>query len=170
MNFYLCLLYFRKSAKSVFIPFSFVFVFIFCSFLCLSIFYYIIWITNAAISEFTPVGSTSLTLNANDDDSLVLESINGTPDYRINRMKDLFYKPWFDSRDHDHRYIHCVRPAKCERLRNNTCFGSKLPYASTSLALTDSMSQEESQQKLQDYEALRNIPKCWAVIQVIFIY
>lgn len=143
--------------------------FVFSS-LCLTLVAYLLHIAsdhvNSAVAEFSPADSTSLSLNANIDDALVLEPINGTPDYRINHMKDLFYKPWFDSRDVDLRFVHCIRPAKCERLRNNTCFGTKLPYSLSSLALTDSMSQEESQQKLQDYEALRNIPKCWAVIQV----
>lgn len=99
-----------------------------------------------------------------EDEVVVLESINGTRDFRINNKKDAYDKPWFDGRDF--RFIHCVRPAKCERLQNSTCFGSKLPYTMTSLALTDSNSQEESREKLYNYEALRNIPKCWSVIQV----
>lgn len=120
---------------------------------------------HASMSDFKPMNSNENVASL-DDDSLILEPINGTPDFRINRMKDLYYKPWFDSRDYDHRFVHCVRPAKCEKLKNNTCFGSKLPYTWSSLALTDSLSLEESHQKLQEYEALRNIPKCWAVIQV----
>lgn len=73
-------------------------------------------------------------------------------------------KPWFDGRDI--RHIHCVRPGRCEKLKNTTCFGSKLPYQFTSLDLTDSLNQDESRERLYNYEALRNIPKCWAVIQV----
>lgn len=118
---------------------------------------------SGAISDFSPAG-TAVT---SDDESIVLEAIAGTRDFRINSKKDQFEKPWFDGRDL--RFIHCVRPAKCEKLRNNTCFGSKLPYTSTSLDLTDSFSQEESREKLYNYEALRNIPKCWAVIQVDLI-
>lgn len=119
---------------------------------------------HASITNFSPSGPSLSSMSLIEDDSLVLEPINGTHDYRLNNKKDHFDKPWFDSRDF--RYIHCVRAAKCEKLRNNTCFGSKLPYAYTSLALTDSYSQEDSQEKLQSYEALRNIPKCWAAIQV----
>lgn len=119
--------------------------------------------THGSITNFSPSGS-SLSVGLAEDDSLLLEPINGTRDYRINSKKDHYDKPWFDSRDF--RFIHCVRTAKCEKLRNNTCFGSKLPYSFTSLALTDSFSQEGSQEKLYNYEALRNIPKCWAVIQV----
>lgn len=120
----------------------------------------------ALVSDFSPAGS-SLAAGTSEGDSLVLEPINGTRDYRINSKKDHYDRPWFDSRDV--RFIHCIRPAKCEKLKNNTCFGSKLLYSSTSLALTDSFSQEESQEKLYNYEALRNIPKCWAVIQVLII-
>lgn len=119
---------------------------------------------NASLTNFSPVGAGLSVGGISEDDSLLLEPINGTRDYRINSKKDNYDKPWFDS--HDFRFIHCVRPAKCEKLQNNTCFGSKLPYASTSLGLTDSFSQEGSQEKLYNYEALRNIPKCWAVIQV----
>lgn len=118
---------------------------------------------NCSVADFSPAGSR---LNADlaEDESIVLEPINGTKDFRINSKKDQDDKPWFDGRDL--RFIHCVRPAKCEKLLNNTCFGSKLPYSFTSLALTESLTQEESREKLYNYEALRNIPKCWAVIQV----
>lgn len=115
------------------------------------------------IGDFSAAGSR-LNVGLSEDEQIVLEPINGTRDFRINSKKDADDKPWFDGRDL--RFIHCVRPAKCERIQNNTCFGSKLPYAMTSLALTDSKSQEESREKLYNYEALRNIPKCWAVIQV----
>lgn len=71
---------------------------------------------------------------------------------------------WIDPRDI--RHIHCVRPGKCEKLKNATCFGYKLPYTYSSLDLTDSDNQEKSRERLFNYEALRNIPKCWAVIQV----
>lgn len=118
----------------------------------------------AVNADFSAAGS-QLNVGLSDDEMLVLEPINGTRDFRINSKKDADDKPWFDGRDL--RFIHCVRPAKCERIQNNTCFGSKLPYAMTSLALTDSKSQEESREKLYNYEALRNIPKCWAVIQVV---
>lgn len=124
---------------------------------------------DAAISDFKPLTSNE-SPSSTEDESLILEPINGTPDYRINRMRDHYYRPWFDSHDRDHRFIQCVRPAKCVPLKNTTCFGSKLPYTSTSLALTDLLSLEESNQKLREYEALRNIPKCWAVIQVIYLY
>lgn len=116
-----------------------------------------------ATADFSVTG-TRMNVGLSEDEQIVLEPINGTRDYRINSKKDADDKPWFDGSDL--RFIHCVRPAKCERLHNNTCFGSKLPYLMTSLALTDSKTQEESREKLYNYEALRNIPKCWAVIQV----
>lgn len=113
------------------------------------------------IAEFSPTISSLNDGLQSEDESVVLESINAR-DYRINITKNQNGKPW-----HDERYItHCVRPAKCERLQNSTCFGSKIPYKFTSLALTDATSQADSRSQLHMFEALRNIPKCWAVIQV----
>lgn len=94
-----------------------------------------------------------------------LQPLNLIPIYfqRCADKKGKDEKRWFDGRDL--RHIHCVRPGKCERLKNATCFGSRLPYQLTSLDLTDAMHQEETRERLYNYEALRNIPKCWAVIQ-----
>lgn len=85
-------------------------------------------------------------------------------DQKFTGKKGKDDKPWFDGRDI--RHIHCVRSGRCEKLKNSTCFGSKLPYQFTSLDLTDSLNQDESRERLYNYEALRYIPKCWAVIQV----
>jgi smoothened len=95
---------------------------------------------------------------------LLLEPINGTQNFRMHGKKGKDgEKKWFDEREM--RYIYCVRPSKCEPLRFKTCFGSNLPYTSTSLDLTDDYSQEQTLEKLYSYQALRHIPKCWAVIQ-----
>ncbi|KAJ6646366.1 Protein smoothened [Pseudolycoriella hygida] len=114
-----------------------------------------------SVSDFGQRGSRLP--GSNDDDIPDIEPIVGSQNYRINGKKGKDDKPWFDGRDI--RHIHCVRPGKCEKLKNSTCFGSKLPYQFTSLDLTDSLSQDESRERLYNYEALRNIPKCWAVIQ-----
>uniref|UniRef100_A0A4Y0BGP5 Protein smoothened n=1 Tax=Anopheles funestus TaxID=62324 RepID=A0A4Y0BGP5_ANOFN len=93
----------------------------------------------------------------------MLESINGTRNYRVHGKKGKDEKTWYDGREM--RYIYCVRPAKCEPIRYKSCLGSTLPYSSISLDLTDSYSQEETHNKLFQYNALINVPKCWAVIQ-----
>ncbi|XP_053675730.1 protein smoothened [Anopheles nili] len=93
----------------------------------------------------------------------MLESINGTRNFRMHGKKGKDDKTWFDGREM--RYIYCVRPAKCELIRHTSCLGSTLPYSSISLDLTDSYSQEETHNKLFQYKALINVPKCWAVIQ-----
>lgn len=99
-----------------------------------------------------------------EDEQLDLMPINSR-DYRSNITKDLSEKPWLD--DRRERYIiRCVRPTKCEKIQNSTCFGGKIPYKFTSMELTDLGSQENSVKKLNQLEALRNVPKCWAVIQV----
>uniref|UniRef100_A0A182Q336 Protein smoothened n=1 Tax=Anopheles farauti TaxID=69004 RepID=A0A182Q336_9DIPT len=93
----------------------------------------------------------------------MLESINGTRNYRMHGKKGKDEKTWFDGREM--RYIYCVRPAKCETIRFKSCLGSMLPYSAISLDLTDSYSQEETHTKLFQYKALISVPKCWAVIQ-----
>ncbi|CAG9824594.1 unnamed protein product [Phaedon cochleariae] len=65
----------------------------------------------------------------------------------------------------DKNLRYCQRPATCQPLNHTTCMGAKLPYHSTTLNLTDLTSQEKVQEKLQLYNYLRFIPKCWAVIQ-----
>ncbi|GLH15390.1 Protein smoothened [Gryllus bimaculatus] len=67
----------------------------------------------------------------------------------------------------DGKGLHCRKRAKCEKLNNNSCFGVKLPYSSTTLDLVDDVtSQEQVLEKLSALsEGLRQIPKCWAIIQ-----
>lgn len=113
------------------------------------------------IAEFSPTISSLEDGLQSEDGSMVLESINAR-DYRINITKNQNGKPW-----HDERYnTYCLRPAKCERLQNSTCFGSKIPYKFTSLALTDATSQDDSRGQMRVLEAIRNVPECWKVIQV----
>ncbi|XP_055613172.1 protein smoothened [Uranotaenia lowii] len=109
--------------------------------------------------EFTP--STNLIVPS--DVSPRLEPINATQNFRMHGKKGKDDKTWFDGREM--RYIYCVRPAKCESIRHKSCLGSPLPYSSISLDLTDSFSQEQTHDKLYQYNALRHVPKCWAVIQ-----
>lgn len=60
----------------------------------------------------------------------------------------------------------CARPAKCEPLVNATCFGAPLPYSHTTVELAnDSSSQFEIQERLDLWYGLRQIPRCWAVVQ-----
>lgn len=81
-------------------------------------------------------------------------------------------KPWFSESVYP-RYKkiskikpeHCQRPAKCQPLNYNNCMGARLPYTSTTLNLTGLPTQEAVQETLYLYQRLRNIPKCWAVIQ-----
>lgn len=114
----------------------------------------------SAITEFSP----TLHDKPEDDLELDLDPINGTTtDFRINITVDLTGKPWYDDRKEHYR---CVRPAKCEKLQNSTCFGSKIQYKYTSIQLSDEESQENILKKLVQLEAFRNIPECWAVIQV----
>lgn len=118
------------------------------------------------ISKHAIRADFSSTLHERPDDELELnlESISGTNDFRVNITIDLSGKPWYDDRKEHYR---CVRPAKCEKLQNSTCFGSKLQFKYTSVQLSNEESQENSLKKLYQLEAFRNIPECWAVIQVI---
>lgn len=118
------------------------------------------------VPDFSPTGSrlTVGTPSANaDTEPHQLDAIANTPNFRLIGKRGKDERPWFSGREM--RHIHCVRPARCERLRNATCFGSRLAYAQTSLDLTDAFDQAETRRLLQTYEALRHIPKCWAVVQ-----
>nr|XP_050867262.1 protein smoothened [Vespula vulgaris] len=60
----------------------------------------------------------------------------------------------------------CRRPAKCITLQKNTCMGTKLPYTSTTLDLvSEYTTQKIIEEKLYLLQALRHVPKCWAVVQ-----
>ncbi|XP_031627808.1 protein smoothened [Contarinia nasturtii] len=98
-----------------------------------------------------------------EDEQLDLLSINGR-DFLSNITKDISGKPWHDDREQNY-IIRCLRPAKCERIQTNTCFGSKIPYKYTSGQLSEEGNQESNIKKLNQLEALRNVPKCWEVIQ-----
>jgi smoothened protein len=65
---------------------------------------------------------------------------------------------------------HCTQEVEtCEPLKDGSktkCFGTVLPYSHTSLALAaDSYNQSDAFEKLFQWEGLRNVPKCWEVIQ-----
>ena len=65
---------------------------------------------------------------------------------------------------------HCTKEVeRCEPLKDGNktkCFGVVLPYSHTSLALAaDSYNQSEAFEKLFQWEGLKNVPKCWEVIQ-----
>ncbi|CAD6999496.1 unnamed protein product [Ceratitis capitata] len=111
---------------------------------------------NTLTAAYTP---TTLTIQTD------LEPINGTINYRINGKKNRDNKPWFDGRGLDMQHTQCVRHGRCEKLINSTCLGTKIPYILTSLDLTDYQSQEQMLKHIGFYRALRNVPKCWAVIQ-----
>lgn len=82
-----------------------------------------------------------------------------------HRSKDNMFYDRFSGDDSKRKLQYCQRNAKCQTLNYSTCMGAKLPYSSTTLDLTDLNSQEIVQEKLYQYQVLRFIPKCWAVIQ-----
>ena len=116
-------------------------------------------ITNGSIQ------SSSFYSESMESSKPLLEKINGTRNFRMHGRKGKDDKSWFDGREM--RFIYCVRESqtKCEELKSRQCFGITLPYQSTTLDLTNSYSQEESLEKLYSYQALKNVPKCWSVIQ-----
>ncbi|OQR71892.1 smoothened-like [Tropilaelaps mercedesae] len=61
----------------------------------------------------------------------------------------------------------CGREAKCEEHDNLTCFGSPLPYTSTTIELVDDAgNQRDVEERLSHWEVnLRQLPRCWPVIQ-----
>lgn len=93
-----------------------------------------------------------------------LEPIGDSKNFRMIGKNGKEEKSWFEGREVN---VYCVRQTSCVQLENSTCLGSNIPYSSTSLSLTDSYSQRETLEKLNAFNALRYVPKCWAVIQVI---
>lgn len=121
---------------------------------------------HAVIAEFSPTMPSFI--EGPEDEQLDLAPINSR-DFRSNVTKDISGKPWHD--DRQERYIiRCVRPTKCERLQTNTCFGGRIPYKFTSVELSEEGSQEHIVKKLKQLEALKNVPKCWTVIQVSLFF
>ncbi|XP_043662212.1 protein smoothened isoform X2 [Drosophila teissieri] len=122
-----------------------------------------LWVVADASASLTKFGSTTPASALQSD--VELEPINGTLNYRLYATKGRDDKPWFDGLDS--RHIQCVRRARCYPTSNatNTCFGSKLPYELSSLDLTDFHTEKELNEKLNDYYALKHVPKCWAAIQ-----
>ncbi|XP_011695451.1 PREDICTED: protein smoothened isoform X2 [Wasmannia auropunctata] len=60
----------------------------------------------------------------------------------------------------------CRRPAKCVPLIKSTCMGTKLPYAFTTLDLIpERVTQDIIEERLYLLQALKHVPKCWAVVQ-----
>lgn len=101
-----------------------------------------------------------------EDEQLDLFPINGQ-DFLSNITKDISGKPWHDDREQNY-IIRCLRPTKCERIQTSTCFGGRIPYKFTSGQLSEEGNQEQNLKKLAQLEALKNVPKCWEVIQVCF--
>lgn len=61
----------------------------------------------------------------------------------------------------------CTRQATCQEHNNLTCFGSQLPYISTTVELVDDAeNQREVDERLTQLEAgLRKVPRCWQLAQ-----
>ncbi|KAL0106682.1 hypothetical protein PUN28_015319 [Cardiocondyla obscurior] len=60
----------------------------------------------------------------------------------------------------------CRRAAKCVSLTKSTCMGTKLPYSSTTLDLIpERITQDIVEERLYLLQALKHVPKCWAVVQ-----
>ncbi|KAJ8688141.1 hypothetical protein QAD02_023936 [Eretmocerus hayati] len=62
--------------------------------------------------------------------------------------------------------VGCKRQAKCITMTNATCMGTRLPFSSTTLDLVPVPTTEGLiREKLHELQALKHIPKCWAVVQ-----
>ncbi|KAG0716171.1 Protein smoothened [Chionoecetes opilio] len=59
----------------------------------------------------------------------------------------------------------CHKRAECVPLEETSCLGMPLPYTHTSLALSGFPNQRMAREQLEVWSALRNIPRCWAVVQ-----
>lgn len=124
--------------------------------------------TNNSSEEHTTAVTKNLTLNNVNGNVIETHSTAHVRHLESKRLrsKDVFLHDRYNGPPLlDISLKYCQRSAKCQHLNYTTCMGSKLPYHYTSLDLTDLTSQEKVQEKLQLYQYLRYIPKCWAVIQ-----
>lgn len=126
---------------------SFFVFFLYCS----SLFVFCLILPAFGFSTYNDISEKSL-----------LEPIFGTEFFRLHGRKGKDERNWITDRE---RHVYCIRRARCEILRKKTCFGSILPYNYTSLDLTDFYSQEQTWERLYMYQAIKHVPKCWAVIQ-----
>uniref|UniRef100_A0A1A9WK74 Protein smoothened n=1 Tax=Glossina brevipalpis TaxID=37001 RepID=A0A1A9WK74_9MUSC len=93
-----------------------------------------------------------------------MERINGSINYRLyGGKKAKEDKHWLDGRGLGMQK--CVRHGNCEKLSFSTCLGAKIPYEYISLDLTTFDDQRDIEEHLKKFQALRHVPKCWAVIQ-----
>ncbi|XP_043253743.1 protein smoothened [Colletes gigas] len=62
--------------------------------------------------------------------------------------------------------LNCHRPAKCVEMQKSTCMGTRLTYTTTTLDLIpEHVTQDMIEERLHVLQALRHMPKCWAVVQ-----
>ncbi|XP_033361321.1 protein smoothened isoform X2 [Bombus vosnesenskii] len=62
--------------------------------------------------------------------------------------------------------LNCHRAAKCVEMQRSTCMGTRLSYTTTTLDLIpERVTQDIVEEKLHVLQALRHMPKCWAVVQ-----
>lgn len=146
---------------------------------------YLVVFELSLLINFVLVSSRVLNLNGSliegnhlfDNTSSTLQVINSTQftsvkedsNYDIStvRHSEIITKR-FRNKDYDKTLLdlnYCQKKAKCETLKYTTCMGAKLPYHSSTLNLTDLTTEEQAQERLQLYQYLRYVPKCWAVIQ-----
>ncbi|XP_070533789.1 protein smoothened-like [Ptychodera flava] len=60
----------------------------------------------------------------------------------------------------------CKRAATCEPLATDSCLGTRLSHSHTSTILAnDSVTQDDVREKLALWKGLKNVPRCWEVIQ-----
>lgn len=120
--------------------------------------------TSESTAEF--FGQFTNSSQAQRDFKIIQTEIVPHPETKRFRSKDSsLHERYLDKSLLELNLRYCQRSAKCTVLKNATCMGVKLPYYSSTLDLTNLTSEEQVQEKLQLYQYLRYIPKCWAVIQ-----
>ncbi|KMQ88927.1 protein smoothened [Lasius niger] len=100
-------------------------------------------------------------LNSNNGENNTWKDMDLSPRHRI---KDSIYLDRYPIGELD--VSTCRRPAKCVPLHKGTCMGTKLPYSSTTLDLIpERVTQDIIEERLYLLQALKHVPKCWAVVQ-----
>ncbi|KAK9308463.1 hypothetical protein QLX08_001620 [Tetragonisca angustula] len=103
-------------------------------------------------------------INSNNENDTWKHDLELSPRHRIKDSSYLLDR--YPIRELPTDSLNCHRPAKCVEMQRNTCMGTRLSYTTTTLDLIpEHVTQDIIEEKLHVLQALRHMPKCWAVVQ-----
>ncbi|XP_050578336.1 protein smoothened isoform X2 [Bombus affinis] len=103
-------------------------------------------------------------INSNSNNETWKHGLELSPRHRIKDSTYLLDR--YPMRELPPDSLNCHRAAKCVEMQRSTCMGTRLSYTTTTLDLIpEHVTQDIVEEKLHVLQALRHMPKCWAVVQ-----